>query len=132
MVNDDDLHEQLRFLQNAMGAVPAPFDCYQVLRSTKTLALRMRQHEKNAFAIAEALEAHDKVDKVYYPGLESHPQHEIAKKQMSGFGGMITFWVKGEEKNAVQFLENVKIFTLAESLGGVESLCEHPYVMRRM
>jgi cystathionine gamma-lyase len=100
-----------------------------ILRGIKTLAVRMEQHQKNAMAIAKWLEKHPKVEKVYYPGLKSHPQHAIAKRQMSGFGGMITFVMKGGIKGSRRFLERVKLFHLAESLGGVESLIEHPAIM---
>lgn len=125
----DDLHEKYRFLQNASGAVPAPMDCFLVMRGLKTLHVRMERHAQNALALAKFLESHPKVEKVIYPGLESHPQHALARKQMSGFGGMITFLLKGGLPEARRFLENVKLFTLAESLGGVESLIEHPAIM---
>ncbi len=127
--NDKDVAEKLKFLQKSIGAVPSPFDCYLAMRSLKTLAVRMEAHAKNAQAIAEFLEKHPKVEKVFYPGLKSHPQHVIAKKQTSGFGGMMSFYIKGGLKEAKTFLENVKIFALAESLGGVESLIEHPAIM---
>eukprot|EP01027_Heterolobosea_sp_BB2_P025269 GEZU01038776.1.p1 GENE.GEZU01038776.1~~GEZU01038776.1.p1 ORF type:complete len:422 (-),score=159.06 GEZU01038776.1:109-1308(-) len=127
--NDDALYEKLKFFQNAIGTVPSPFDSFLAVRGLKTLPLRMQQHEKNATAVAKFLEAHPKVDKVLYPGLPSHPQHEIAKKQMRGFGGMITFFIKGGLPQAKTFLENLKVFALAESLGGVESLAEHPAIM---
>eukprot|EP00744_Colponema_vietnamica_P001910 GILI01003093.1.p1 GENE.GILI01003093.1~~GILI01003093.1.p1 ORF type:complete len:408 (+),score=147.98 GILI01003093.1:57-1226(+) len=129
MTNSDDLNTRLRFLQNGIGAVPAPFDCYMALRGVRTLHLRMREHEKNAIAVAKFLESHPKVDKVVYPGLPSHPQHELAKSQMSGFGGMITFYLKGGIDQSRAFLENLNLFTLAESLGAVESLAEHPAIM---
>lgn len=116
------------FLQNAVGAVPGPQDCFLVLRSTKTLALRMREHEKNANAVAAYLEKSPKVEKVYYPGLPGHPQHELAKKQMRGFGGMVSFEL-GTLERAKAFAESVRIFALAESLGGVESLVDHPAIM---
>ncbi len=127
--NRPDLYEQLKFLQNAIGAVPAPMDCFLVMRGLKTLHVRMERHAANAMEIARLLEKHPKVDRVIYPGLESHPQHAIARKQMTGFGGMITFFLKGGLPEARAFLEKVKIFTLAESLGGVESLIEHPAIM---
>jgi len=127
--NDKDVAEKLKFLQKSLGAVPSPFDCYLAMRSLKTLAVRMEAHAKNAQAIAEFLEKHPKVEKVIYPGLKSHPQHAIAKKQNSGFGGMMSFYIKGGLKEAKTFLESVKIFALAESLGGVESLIEHPAIM---
>nr|WP_233497064.1 cystathionine gamma-synthase [Lujinxingia litoralis] len=129
ITNDDEAAEKLRFLQNSMGAVPGPFDSWLVLRGVKTLAVRMRQHEANAKVIAAYLEKHPAVERVLYPGLESHPQHAIAKKQMSGFGGMITFILKDGLEPARQMLERVKVFALAESLGGVESLIEHPAIM---
>jgi cystathionine gamma-lyase len=125
----DDLHERYRFLQNASGAVPAPMDCFLVMRGLKTLHVRMERHAQNAIALAQYLEKHPKIAKVIYPGLESHPQHAIARKQMTGFGGMITFLLKGGLPEARRFLENVRLFTLAESLGGVESLIEHPAIM---
>lgn len=129
VTNDEKVFEELKFLQNAIGAVPSPFDCWLVLRGIKTLHLRMRQHEENAKKIAEYLTNHSKVKKAIYPGLKSHPQHELAKKQMSGFGGMISFEIKGSLEDAKIFLKKTKIFSLAESLGGVESLVEHPAIM---
>lgn len=123
------LYEKLKFLQNAVGAVPAPMDCFLVMRGLKTLHVRMERHAQNAQAIAEYLEKHPKVERVIYPGLKSHPQHELARKQMSGFGGMITILLKGGLNESRTFLEKVKLFTLAESLGGVESLIEHPAIM---
>jgi cystathionine gamma-lyase len=127
--NNTSLYTDLKFLQNAIGAIPAPMDCFLVMRGLKTLHVRMERHEKNAMEIARFLESHSKIEKVIYPGLESHPQHQLAKKQMSGFGGMITFFIKGGLAEARSFLEKVQIFTLAESLGGVESLIEHPAIM---
>lgn len=129
VVNDDALHDRLKFIQNASGAVPGPMDCFLVMRGLKTLHVRMERHAQNAMAIARFLEAHPRVERVIYPGLESHPQHELAKEQMTGFGGMITFLLKGGLTEARSFLEKVKIFSLAESLGGVESLIEHPAIM---
>ncbi len=129
VTNRDDLYEELRFVQNAVGAVPAPMDCFLVLRGLKTLHVRMERHAQNAMKIARFLEAHPRVSRVIYPGLESHPQHALAKRQMSGFGGMISFDIQGGLPEARRFLERVKIFTLAESLGGVESLIEHPAIM---
>ena len=129
VTNDDAIAEQLRFLQNSMGAVPAPMDCWLVMRGIKTLAVRMRQHEANARQIATFLQEHQGVESVIYPGLKSHPQHELAVRQMSGFGGMITFVMKGGLEKARKLLERVEIFALAESLGGVESLIEHPAIM---
>ncbi|ORZ31683.1 Cys/Met metabolism PLP-dependent enzyme-domain-containing protein [Catenaria anguillulae PL171] len=127
--NRDDLHEKLRFLQNAIGAVPSAFDCFLANRGLKTLHLRMTQHAKSALAIAKALEASPHVDDVLYPGLPSHKQHELAKRQMRGYGGMISFRIKGDLGSANAFLKSLKYFTLAESLGGVESLAELPAVM---
>ncbi|MFO0592531.1 MAG: cystathionine gamma-synthase [Polyangiaceae bacterium] len=126
---DDAIGERVRFLQNAIGAVPGPFDCYMVLRGIKTLALRVRQAGSSARTIAERLEAHPQVRKVHYPGLASHPGHELAKKQMSGFGAMISVEVKGGLAGSRGFLERLNIFSCAESLGGVESLAEHPAIM---
>lgn len=125
----DDLHERLRFIQNSVGAVPGPWDSFLVMRGLKTLHVRMQAHAKNAMAVAQFLEAHPKVERVVYPGLESHPQHALAREQMRGFGGMITFYLKGGLEESKRFLESVRIFTLAESLGGVESLIEHPAIM---
>ena len=124
-----ELAEKLRYLQNAIGAVPSPNDCFLTLRGLKTLHLRMRAHEHNANALARFLEAHPQVEKVIYPGLESHPQHALAAKQTQGFGGMISMVVAGGLPAARAFLENLEIFALAESLGGVESLAEHPALM---
>ncbi len=124
----DDLAEKLFYIQNAAGAVPGPQDCFLILRATKTLALRMKEHEKNALALARYLEKHPRVEHVYYPGLPSHPQHDLAKKQMSGFGGIVSIEL-GSLENARQFAEAVRIFSLAESLGGVESLVDHPAIM---
>jgi len=125
----DDLHEKLAFLQNAVGAVPGPLDSFLVLRGLKTLHVRMERHETNARAVAEALRGHPKVERVTWPGFPEHPQHALAKRQMSGFGGMLTFVIKGGLSAARTFLRNVKIFVCAESLGGVESLIEHPAIM---
>ncbi|MBK9710359.1 MAG: cystathionine gamma-synthase [Kouleothrix sp.] len=129
VLRDDDLHERLKFLQNAAGGVPGPFDSWLVLRGLKTLAVRMRAHEANALAVARALEAHPAVDRVIYPGLESHPQHELARRQMCGFGGMISLVLKGGEPAARDLVRRTRLFTLAESLGGVESLIELPAAM---
>jgi len=128
VVNRDDLAERLAFVQNGSGAVPGPFDCWLALRGTKTLALRMRQHDANARRIAEWLTRHPKVERVYYPGLPSHPQHELACRQMTGFGGMISLEL-GAVARARAFVERTRIFSLAESLGGVESLVGHPASM---
>ena len=127
--SDESLAEQLAYLANAIGSIMSPFDSFLVLRSLKTLAVRMERHCKNAIEIANFLEQHPAIEKVYYPGLASHPQHQIAIKQMSGFGGMISVVLKGGLKSAISFLERTKLFSLAESLGGVESLIEHPAIM---
>jgi cystathionine gamma-lyase len=129
IMNDDGLRQRLGFLQNAAGAVPSPMDSFLVLRGTKTLHVRMQRHEENARAIAAWLERHPQVEKVIYPGLESHPQHALARKQARGFGGMISFVLRGGLDEARRFLSACRIFTLAESLGGVESLIEHPAIM---
>jgi len=129
MHNDPDLKEKLFYLQNAIGPSQSPFDSWLVLRGVKTLHIRMKEHEKNAVAIAGWLEKNPKVEKVLYPGLKSHPQYQLAGKQMHGFGGMITFFIKGGLQASRKFLENVHVFSLAESLGGVESLIEHPAIM---
>ncbi len=125
----DNVRDKLAFLQNAVGSVPGPFDSFLVLRALKTLPLRMQRHCANAQRIAEYLEAHPKVERVCYPGLESHPQHELAKRQMRGFGGMVTAILGGGLDDARRFLERCELFALAESLGGVESLIEHPAIM---
>src|SRR5204862_534050 len=124
----DDVAERLGFIQNSSGAVPWPFDCWLALRGTKTLALRMRQHDANGRRIADWLTRHPKVSQVYYPGLPSHPQHDLACRQMSGFGGMISIEL-GSVERARRLVERTKIFALAESLGGVESLIGHPASM---
>ena len=129
VVRDEALAEKMRFLQNAVGAVAGPFDSFLALRGLKTLHLRMERHCSNAIHLAKWLEQHPKVAKVIYPGLPSHPQHELAMKQMSAPGGMITIFLKGGLDEARRFLENCHIFALAESLGGVESLIEHPAIM---
>jgi cystathionine beta-lyase/cystathionine gamma-synthase len=129
ITNDDALAERIRFLQNAIGAVPSPFDCYLVLRGIKTLHLRMERHVRTASALANWLEQHPQVERVHYPGLASHPQHALAQRQMKGPGGMISFVVRGGERAARALLESVEIFVCAESLGGVESLIELPAVM---
>ena len=129
ILNDETLYKKLWVLQNSTGPCQSPFDSWLVLRGLKTLSVRMEAHQANAMKIALWLEKHPKVEKVVYPGLKSHPQHSIAKSQMSGFGGMITFFLKGGIKESGNFLKKVKIFTLAESLGGVESLIEHPAIM---
>lgn len=127
--DNDDLREQMAFLQNSAGAVAGPFDSYLALRGVKTLALRMQRHNESGLRIANWLEAHPQIEKVYYPGLDSHPQHQLASEQMHGFGGMISVVVKGGLSKAKSFMENMKVFTLAESLGGVESLVNHPAIM---
>ncbi|HEY9734593.1 MAG TPA: cystathionine gamma-synthase [Drouetiella sp.] len=129
VTNNDKYYETLKFHQNAVGATPGPFDCWLVLRGLKTLAVRMKAHESNAMAIAKYLEKHPAIEKVIYPGLASHPQHELAKRQMRGFGGMVSVVVKGGLQNAKTFLDGTKLFSLAESLGGVESLIGHPATM---
>lgn len=129
IMNSQELRDKLFFLQNAIGPSQSPFDSWLVLRGLKTLAVRMKTHEQNAIKVASFLESHPKVERVIYPGLKSHPQHELAKKQMKGFSGMITFFLKGEITESRRFLENLKLFSLAESLGGVESLVDHPAIM---
>jgi cystathionine gamma-lyase len=130
IANDDSLAQRLRFTQNAVGAVPSPMDCFLILRSTKTLHVRMQRHCENAAAIAQWLTRQPKVEKVIYPGLKEHPQHALASKQMhNGFGGMISIVLKDGLDAARKFLERVELFSLAESLGGVESLIEHPAIM---
>jgi cystathionine gamma-lyase len=129
IVTDDELRQRIGFLQNAVGSVPSPMDSFLVMRGTKTLHVRMERHEQNARALAMWLEAHPQVEKVIYPGLESHPQHALAKKQQRGFGGMISFVLKGGLDESRRFLSACQVFTLAESLGGVESLVEHPAIM---
>jgi cystathionine gamma-lyase len=129
VVNRDDLRERLAFLQNAMGGVPGPMDAWLVLRGLKTLAIRMREHDRNARLVATFLTEHLKVARVFYPGLPSNPQRDLARRQMSGFGGMISFEVKGGLESARRVVERTRLFTLAESLGGVESLIELPAAM---
>jgi cystathionine beta-lyase/cystathionine gamma-synthase len=128
-IDDDDLAQRVRFLQNAIGAVPSPFDCYLVLRGVKTLPVRMQRHAESAQKIAEWLEGHPTVERVIYPGLASHPQQSLARRQMGSSGGMITFVVKGGLPAARALLSRVRVFVCAESLGGVESLIEHPAIM---
>jgi cystathionine gamma-lyase len=129
VTSDDALAERLRFHQNAVGGVPGPLDAFLVLRGLKTLPVRMERHQANAMAVAKHLAGHPQVEKVTYPGLESHPQHALAKRQMSGFGGMLTFVMKGGLEKARTFLKSLEVFACAESLGGVESLIEHPAIM---
>ncbi len=126
LTNDKAIYETIKFHQNAVGGVPGPHDAWLTMRGAKTLALRMREHAANAQAVAEFLEAHEDVERVYYPGLASHPQHALAKQQMSGFGGMVSFTLKGPEQRALDFAHRMHYFSLAESLGGVESLICHP------
>jgi cystathionine gamma-lyase len=129
VLDNGELLERLAFIQNAVGGVPGPMDAWLVLRGLKTLAVRMREHEKNARQVADFLLAHARVRRVFYPGLQDHPQHELAKRQMTGFGGMIAFEVEGGLEAARRVVERTQLFTLAESLGGVESLIELPALM---
>jgi cystathionine gamma-lyase len=127
---DEALRDRLAYLQNAIGGVPGPFDAFLALRGLKTLALRMERHCANAMAVAQFLERHPKVERVYYPGLASHPQKALADRQMQGrYGGMVTAVLKGGLEASRRFLERCELFALAESLGGVESLIEHPAIM---
>lgn len=125
----DELSERVQFLLNAMGTCASPFDCWLVLRGIETLPVRMKQHEQNAMAVANYLNGHPAVKRVFYPGLDSHPGHEIARRQMKGFGGVVSFELKGGTKAANSFLKRIEVFSLAESLGGVVSLAEHPATM---
>ena len=130
IVNDDDLAKQLAFIQNASGAVPGPQDCFLVLRGIKTLHIRMQRHCENAKVVSMWLEDHPKVGKVYYPGLASHEGHELASRQMRGYGGVVSFELKGDNyQQTVKVMESLDVFSLGESLGGVESLCTHPASM---
>ena len=129
LTGNGEIFSKLKFLQNAVGAVPGPMDCFLLLRGTKTLPIRMERHCRNAGELAKHLLAHPEVDKVHYPGLPSHPGHDIAKAQMCGFGGMISFELKGDLDRAKRMISTTKIFALAESLGGVESLIGHPPTM---
>ena len=129
MLNDDDLAEKLRFIQFAAGAVNAPLDCFLLLRSIKTLAIRMEAHQRNAFAVAEALQSMEQFSEVIYPGLSHHPQYAVANKQMSGFSGMVSVRLNGDFQQVTRFMQSLKVFSLAESLGGVESLANHPETM---
>jgi cystathionine beta-lyase/cystathionine gamma-synthase len=126
ITNDDAIADVIKFHQNAVGGIAGPHDAWLTMRGAKTLALRMQQHARNAQAVAEFLEAHPEVDRVYYPGLPSHPQHALAKQQMNGFGGMVSFVLKGPQSRALDFAHRLRFFSLAESLGGVESLICHP------
>ncbi|XP_058698531.1 cystathionine gamma-lyase-like isoform X2 [Poecile atricapillus] len=128
-VNRDDLYERLKSLQIRLGAVPSPFDCYMCNRGLKTLHIRMKLHFHNGLAVAKFLETHPRVEKVIYPGLSSHPQYPVVLKQCTGVSGMVSFYIKGEKENAIAFLKNLKVFTLAFSLGSYESLAEHPATM---
>jgi cystathionine beta-lyase/cystathionine gamma-synthase len=125
----DELTQKVQFLLNAMGTCASPFDCWLVLRGIETLPVRMRQHEANARAIANHLNKHPAVTRVYYPGLPTHPGHDIAKRQMKGFGGMVSFNLRGGLEAATSFQKKIKIFALAESLGGCASLADHPGTM---
>jgi cystathionine gamma-synthase len=127
--SDDALAERIAFLQNAAGAVPGPFDCFLVLRGIKTLAVRMERHCENASRVAAMLDEHPEVDRVYYPGLPQHEGHDTASRQMRRTGGMVSFAVRGGEPRALEVAASTSIFTLAESLGAVESLIEHPHRM---
>ncbi len=129
VTDDDDLHARLAFLQNAVGGVPSAMDAFLVLRGLKTLPVRMERHARNALAVARFLQGHPQVERVVYPGLASHPQHALARRQMTGFGGMLAFVIRGGLPAATAFLRAVRIFACAESLGGVESLIEHPAIM---
>ena len=130
IVNDEELKNKLAFIQNSCGAIPGPQDCFLILRGLKTLHVRMKRHCENGEKVVEYLSRHPKINRVYYPGLENHPFHEIAKKQMKAFGGMVSFTFKsGKKEDSIAFLEKLKVFTLAESLGGVESLANHPALM---
>ncbi|MCK6456186.1 MAG: cystathionine gamma-synthase [Phycisphaerae bacterium] len=129
LLNDDKMHDTLRYHQNAVGGVPGAFDCWLVLRGVKTLSVRMRQHCDNAMKIAQHLQSHPAVERVRYPGLPDHPQHALARRQMRGFGGMVSFTIRGETAAAHRLLGRTKLFALAESLGGVESLIGHPATM---
>jgi len=129
VTSNEELYQQLKFYQNAIGAVPSPFDSWLVMRGIKTLAVRMREHEKNALFLAQFLEKHPKIDRIYYPGLPSHPQYQLAKEQMYGFGGMISLELKGGFAAVEEFVARLKLFLLAESLGGVESLVCYPAKM---
>lgn len=129
VTRDKDIFSALRFYQNAAGGVPGPFECWLTLRGIKTLAVRMRAHEENALAVAQYLQGHPQLEAVYYPGLAGHPQHELAKRQMRGFGGMVTFRIRGGRERANAFFKALRIFSLAESLGGIESLACYPAEM---
>jgi cystathionine beta-lyase len=127
--SNEELRQKIGFLQNSVGAIAGPFDSFLAHRGLKTLGLRMERHCQNATEIANWAEKHDKIERVYYPGLKSHPQHQVAAKQMSAFGGMVTIILKGGLEAATMALSRCEVFTLAESLGGIESLIEHPAIM---
>ncbi len=129
MTNDLELHQAFAFYQSAVGAVPGPLDCWLSLRGLKTLEVRVKQHGENALTVAEYLAKHPKVEKVIFPGLPSHPQHELARRQMNGFGAIVTFQLPGGLEQVRSFVRNLKVFIFAESLGGVESLVCHPATM---
>jgi cystathionine gamma-synthase len=129
LTNDDQLGERLAFLQYVGGAVPSPFDCWLLLRGLKTLAVRMDRHQQNALAVVEFLKAHPRVERVHYPGLEDHPGHQVAARQMRGWGGMVTFLVRGDRESARRVAEGTRLFRLASGFGGVESLIAHPLTM---
>jgi cystathionine gamma-synthase len=132
VTNDAELAARLKFLQYAVGAIPGPLDCYLIMRGIRTLAVRMDRHQENAATVAEMLVGHEKIERVWYPGLETHPNHKVALDQMRGFGGMVSVEVKGGGARAKAFVEKTKVFTLAESLGGVESLIEIPAQMTHL
>ncbi|MEM7262624.1 MAG: PLP-dependent transferase, partial [Planctomycetota bacterium] len=130
VTDDPELHERCAYIQNAAGGVPGPMDCFLVLRGTKTLGVRLDRHQENAAQIVEFLSSHAKVGRVYYPGLPEHPGHDVARAQMTGFGGMVSFTLADDtEANARALVSRTEVFSLAESLGGVESLIEHPVSM---
>ena len=132
VTNDEELANRIKFFQFAVGAIPGPLDCYLVMRGIRTLGVRMDRHQENATRVVELLAAHDEIGKVWYPGLESHPNHKVALVQMSGFGGMVSVEVKGSAQRAKAIVEKTRLFTLAESLGGVESLIELPAAMTHL
>jgi cystathionine gamma-lyase len=129
VTNDEEAYQSIKFYQNAAGGVPGPLDAWLTLRGIKTLVVRMRQHEANALAVAKFLQEHPRVEKIYYPGLPAHPDHALAQRQMSGFGGMVSFQFKGSYEDVTRMVRRFRVFTLAESLGGVESLVCHPASM---
>lgn len=129
VLNDEELYEKLKFLQYTLGAVPSPIDCFLILRGLKTLSIRMKKHGENALKIAKFLENHKKIEKVIFPGLESHTNHKLAKIQMNGFGGVVSFCVKGDLKSTVKFLKNLRLISIAQSYGGAETVVQHPIKM---